>query len=69
MIWGQTYINTAERNVSLLNIGLGTTTMLLCGWNLLRDRMPKTKRLAWNVYSFPTQESQVGLGFSLTKKL
>jgi len=69
MIWGQTYINTAERNVSLLNIGLGTTTMLLSGWNLLRDRKPKTKRLAWNVYSFPTKESQVGLGFSLTKKL
>ncbi|WP_296622825.1 hypothetical protein [Marivirga sp.] len=61
--------NTGQRNLSLLNIGLGTTTMVLSSWNLLTNKKPKEKSLSWNVYSFPTRGSNVGLGLSFTKRL
>lgn len=61
--------NVAERNLSLLNIGLGTSTLILSSWNLLTNRTPKEKSLSWNVYSYPTENSHVGVGFSLTKRL
>ncbi len=69
MTWGGTYVNPAQRNLSLINIGLGTSTMILSSWNLITNRKPKEKSLSWNIYSFPTQDSNMGLGFSLTKRL
>lgn len=69
MTWSGTYVNSAQRNLSLLNIGLGTSTMILSSWNLITNRKPKEKSLSWNIYSFPTQDSNMGLGFSLTKRL
>lgn len=69
MTWVGTYVNPAQRNLSLINIGLGTSTMILSTLNLITNRKPKEKSLSWNVYSFPTQGSNVGLGFSLTKRL
>lgn len=62
-------INKSQKNLSLINIGIGTSTILLSSWNLIRNRHPKEKSLSWNVYSFPTQESNMGIGFSLTKRL
>lgn len=69
MTWGGTYVNPAQRNLSLINIGLGTSTLILSSWNLITNRKPKEKSLSWNIYSFPTQSSNMGLGFSLTKRL
>jgi len=69
MTWGGTYVNPAQRNLSLINIGLGTSTMILSSWNLITNRKPKEKSLSWNIYSFPTQDSNLGLAFSLTKRL
>jgi len=43
--WNGTYINTTQRNLSFINIGLGTSTMLLSSWNLLSNRKPKNKTL------------------------
>lgn len=62
-------VNESQRNLSLINIGIGTSTMILSGWNLIKNRKPKEKSLSWNVYSFPTQGGNMGLGFSLTKSL
>jgi len=62
-------VNQSERNLSFINIGLGTSTLLLSSWNLITNRKPKEKSLSWNIYSFPTQGSNMGLGFSLTKRL
>ncbi len=67
--WGGTYVNPAQRNLSLINIGLGTGTMILSSWNLITNRKPKEKSFSWNIYSFPTQDSNMGLGFSLTKRM
>jgi len=67
--WGGTYVNSSQRNLSLINIGLGTSTLILSSWNLITNRKPKEKSFSWNVYSFPTQSSNFGLGFSLTKRI
>lgn len=62
-------VNQSQRNLSLINIGLGTSTMILSSWNLIVNKRPKEKSLSWNIYSFPIQGSNMGLGFSLTKRL
>jgi hypothetical protein len=62
-------VNQSQRNLSLINIGLGTSTMILSSWNLITNREAKEKSLSWNIYSFPTQGSTMGLGLSLTKRL
>jgi hypothetical protein len=67
--WGGTYVNPAQRNLTLINIGLGTATMILSSWNLITNIKPKEKSLSWNIYSFSTQNSNMGLGLSLTKRL
>jgi hypothetical protein len=67
--WNRTYINTAQRNLSFLNIGLGTSSMILSSWNLISNKKPKNKSVSWNIYSFPTQGKNFGLAFSLTKQL
>lgn len=62
-------VNESQRDLSLINIGLGTGTMILSGWNLIMNRKPNESRVSWNIYSFPTPGSNMGLGFSLTKQL
>jgi hypothetical protein len=69
--WSGMYAKTNEsqKTLSMVNIGLGTTTMILSVWNLSANRQKKDRSVAWNFYSFPTTERQMGLGFYLTKKL
>lgn len=61
--------NESQKTLSMVNIGLGTTTMILSIWNLSANRPQKNKSVAWNIYSFPTADRQLGLGLYLTKKL
>jgi hypothetical protein len=66
------YQNTDQRNLSLLNIGLGTSTMILSGWNLfkyIKNKNTKPKFTSWNVYGYPTHNNQVGIGFNFTTSL
>lgn len=67
-VWGGTFVNPAQRNLSLINIGLGTSTLILSSWNLITNRKPKEKSLTWNLYSFQTTDNNTGLGFSVTKR-
>ncbi len=66
--WGTTYTNESQKTLSMVNIGLGTTTMILSAWNLLSNRQPKYKSTTWNIYSFPTQDNNTGMAFSLAHK-
>ncbi len=68
MTWGGTYVNPSQRNLSLINIGLGTSTLILSSWNLITNRKLKEKSFSWNVYSFPTLGNTAGLGFNFTKR-
>ncbi len=64
----QYQISQSQKTLSMVNIGLGTTTMILSAWNLITNRKPKEKLTAWNIYSFPTQDNNTGIAFSLTRK-
>lgn len=64
---GINHINKSKNTLSMINIGLGTTTMVLSSWNLITNRKPKSK-LTWNIYSFPTQDNRTGMAFRLTRK-
>jgi hypothetical protein len=63
------YTNESQKHLSLANIGFGTTTMILGVLNLCANKKAKSKSVAWNIYSFPVADTQVGLGFCLTKKI
>ncbi|MEZ4777049.1 MAG: hypothetical protein R3D00_27990 [Bacteroidia bacterium] len=64
---GISYINESKNVLSMVNIGLGTTTMILSTWNLISNRKPKSK-LTWDVHSFPAQDNRTGMAFRLTRK-
>lgn len=65
---GNTYTNESKKTLSFVNIGLGTTTVLLSTWNLFANRKPKNKLASWDIYSFPTQNNSNGLAVSWTRK-
>lgn len=67
-VWGVNQTNESEKILSMVNIGLGTSTMILSAWNLITNRTPKEKRTTWNVYSFQTPDNNTGLGLILTRK-
>lgn len=60
--------NESQKTLSMINIGLGTTTMILSTWNLITNRRPKDRLTTWNIYSFQTQENNTGMAFALTRK-
>jgi len=66
--YGGTTTNESQKVVSMVNIGIGTTTVILSTWNLLTHRNPKDTRTSWNVYSFPTTGNNSGLAFSMTRR-
>jgi hypothetical protein len=67
--WGGTnYTNESQKTLSMVNIGLGTTTLILSAWNLITNHKPKDKLTTWNIYSFPAQDNHSGMAFSLTRK-
>ena len=59
-----TATNQTEKTVSVINIGLGTTTMVLSAWNLLSHRQQPTPRTSFGVYA-PTKD---GLALSMTRQ-
>ncbi len=65
---GSIQTNESQKVLSMVNIGLGTTTMILSTWNLITNKKPKDKLTSWNIYSFPTRGNNAGVAFSLTRK-
>lgn len=64
-----TATNESQKVLSMINIGLGTSSIILSTWNLCANRQKKEKTTAWNLFSFPTTKNKIGLGLSWTKKL
>ncbi len=60
--------NESQKTLSMVNIGLGTTTMILGTWNLITNKDKKEKLLTWNLYCYPAIENKMALGLSFTKK-
>ncbi|OAQ40671.1 hypothetical protein A5893_06945 [Pedobacter psychrophilus] len=66
--WGTNYTNESQKTLSMVNIGLGTTTMILSAWNLITNRKPKDKLTTWNIYGFPTQDNNTKVAFSFKRR-
>ncbi len=62
------YTNESQKVLSMLNIGLGTTTLILSTWNSIANTKPKNKTTAWNIYNFQSRDNKIGLAFSLTRR-
>lgn len=60
--------NEKQKNLSMMNIGLGTTTMLLSTWNLLSNRKPRDKKTTLCLNSFEFNNQPV-MAFTLTRRL
>ena len=67
-VYSQYYSNESAKALSMVNMGLGTTTMILSSWNLITNHKPKDKLTSWNIYNFPTQGNYTGMAFSLTRR-
>jgi len=62
--------NFSQRDLSLVNIGLGTTTIILSTWNYITNKkLDENQSTSWNLYSFPTRENTTGVGLSFSKRL
>lgn len=65
---GSNLTNESLKNLSFINIGLGTSTVILSAWNLLANKKPKEKLLSWDLQSVPMPENNMGLALSVKKK-
>ena len=65
--WGG-YSNEGRKTLSMINIGLGTTTMFISAYRLLRNDNLQPKMTSWNIYSFPTADNQASIGLTFTKR-
>ncbi|MEJ7822758.1 MAG: hypothetical protein WKF85_10580 [Chitinophagaceae bacterium] len=66
--WNRNTRNESQRILSMLNISIGTSTMLLSGWNLIAKKKAKDKITTWNIYSYPDRNKMI-VGLNLTRKL
>ncbi|MBI1807454.1 MAG: hypothetical protein HYR76_10440 [Ignavibacteria bacterium] len=60
--------NESQKVLSIVNIGLGITTMILSTWNLVATPEYDDKNIGWNIHGFPTPNGNVGLAFSLSRR-
>jgi hypothetical protein len=68
-LWSGSYINEAQRNYALMNVALGTSTLVFSTWNLVTRKRPKPASLTWNVGAFPSGKNQFNLAFSFRKTM
>ncbi len=61
--------NESRKTLSMINIGLGTTTMILSTWNLITNKKPKYKKTTCNLSNFETPSNNIGIAFTLRRKL
>ena len=63
-------INTSERKkiLSMVNIGLGASTLLLSSWNLISQKPHKETLYSWDVYGVPLNEQETAVAFSVKRK-
>jgi hypothetical protein len=65
--WSGSYINEAQRNYALMNVALGTSTMIFSTWSLITRKPAKTRNVSWNVAVYPISQSNLNLAFSFRK--
>ena len=61
------YFNEGKKILSMVNIAIGTATMCISGYSIFTRRKPKDDRTTWNIYCFPGDDDQIGVGFSFVR--
>ena len=65
--WSGSYINEAQRNYALMNVALGTSSVIFSTWSLITRKPIKSSNLTWNIAAYPTSKSNINLAFSFCK--
>jgi hypothetical protein len=67
--YGPSMDESKNQTLSWVNIGLGTTSLIMGTCNLLINKERRDdKRTVWNVYTYPARDDDIGIGFSLTRR-
>jgi hypothetical protein len=65
---GEWYASRTQRNLSMVNMGLGSLSIGLSIWNLAVNNKPFAKRSSWDLKSFPDANGKSGVALSFTRK-
>lgn len=65
---GTWYAGKTQRNVSMVNMGLGSLSIGMSIWNLAVNNRPISRRSAWDIRSFPDANGKSGVTLSFTHK-
>jgi hypothetical protein len=58
-----------KKTLSMVNVGIGTTTMILSAWNLITNRKPKETKMTLSLNTFEARDNNIGMAFTLKRKL
>ena len=64
--------NESRKTLSMINIGLGTTTMILSAWNLITNKKSirnECKKTTWSLNSYETPNNSMAVSLTLNRKL
>lgn len=62
------YGNNSQRNISMVNMALGSLTVGMSIWNIAANKKNIEKRSAWDLRSFPDANGKSGVALSFTRK-
>jgi len=62
------YGNTSQRNISVVNMALGSLTLGMSIWNIATNRKAMERRSAWDIRSFPDANGKSGMALAFTHK-
>lgn len=68
-VGGVKMVNHDKVNHSLVNIGLGATTMILSGLNLMQNKTAKETSFRWALQGLPLNNNEIALGVGMSLKL
>jgi hypothetical protein len=60
--------NESQKSLSMINIALGSSTMILSALNLISNNKPSDKRTSWNVFGTPIGNKGPGLAFNFSHR-
>ncbi|MBI5540208.1 MAG: hypothetical protein HY951_09140 [Bacteroidia bacterium] len=60
---------TNNKEFVILNIGLGTATIVTSCLRLFKNKSNKSNATSWNLFYVPIETNKFGVGISLTRKI
>lgn len=64
---GFTLVNEKQKNLSFLNIGIGSTTFFLSTWKLHANNKRKRKLTTWNIHGIQNQSTDYGVVLNMNR--